>query len=266
MEVLHWLGIDWDTPEHDVLVQSKDLEPYRRAMRSLAARGMVYPCTLSRTEIEAAASAPQDGAHDIPYPSRLRPPLQSLDFDEIEADSATNWRFAVPAGDILVRDRFAGNRTFDIGAIVGDFVVWTKRRHPSYQLAVVVDDHRQGVTQVVRGDDLLDSAARQLLLYRALGYTPEPSYTHLPLVLGPDSKRLAKRHGDTRVDHYRALGVPPEAIVGLVARWSGGKVRERSRMTAKEFYESFDLTKMAAEPVLFTPEDDQWLRSHARRG
>ena len=265
MDTLRWLGIDWDTPLPEVVVQSENLEPYREAMSVLARRGLVYPCALSRTEIEAAASAPQEGSHDIPYPVHLRPRLQPLNFDEIEAESETNWRFAVPDGEIPVSDRFAGDRAFNIAAIVGDFVVWTKRRQPSYQLAVAVDDHRQGVTQVVRGDDLLDSAARQLLLYRALGYTPEPSYTHLPLVLGPDSRRLAKRHGDTRLDHYRSLGVPPEAIVGLVARWSGVNPGERAPITACEFYKAFDLTKMAASPVIFTPEDDQWLRSHARR-
>lgn len=263
---LAWLGMEWDTPAGDELVQSRDLEPYRAAMRSLARAGLVYPCSLSRGEIEAAASAPQEGAHDVPFPKHLRPRVAPADFDEIEAaagDDGTNWRFVVPDGVTPVRDACAGEREFDLQQIVGDFVVWTKRRQASYQLAVVVDDHRQGVTQVVRGNDLLDSAARQLLLYRALGYAPEPSYTHLPLVLGGDGRRLAKRHGDTRVDTYRQLGVPPEAIVGLVACWSGVQgVREP--MGAAEFARLFELRKLPARPAIFTPEDDQWLRTFAR--
>jgi glutamyl-tRNA synthetase len=271
METLGWLGIDWDTPTGEVLVQSEDLEPYRGAMRSLAALGKVYPCALSRGEIEAAASAPQEGTHEMRFPAHLRAEVRAYDFDEVEAgsgDEGTNWRFVVPEGSVGFADRFAGAQSFDISGIVGDFGVWTKRRQPSYQLAVVVDDHRQGVTQVIRGADLLDSAARQLLLYRALGYEREPLYTHLPLVLGPDGKRLAKRHGDTRVDTYRRMGVPAEAVVGLVAswcvpgsEWGGG----RQLMTSREFLDVLDLSRIAAQPIIFTPEDDEWLRSQARR-
>jgi glutamyl-tRNA synthetase len=264
---LSWLGMTWDTPAGAELVQSHDLGAYREAMRSLAGRGLVYPCTLSRAEIEAAASAPQEGTHEVPFPASLRPAARGpVDFDRVEADAGpegTNWRFVVDQGPVLVQDRFAGDRSFDVSAIVGDFVVWTKRRQPSYQLAVVVDDHRQGVTQVVRGDDLLDSAARQLLLARALGYAPEPEYTHLPLVLGSDGRRLAKRHGDTRVDSYRSLGVPAAGIVGLVAFWSGVS-GQRREMAPEELVRGFDLTKLPPHPVIFTPEDDRWLRSLAR--
>jgi glutamyl-tRNA synthetase len=124
-----------------------------------------------------------------------------------------------------------------------------------------VDDHRQGVTQVVRGDDLLDSAARQLLLYRALGYAPEPTYTHLPLVLGHDGKRLAKRHGDTRLDTYRARGVHPHRVIALVASWCGVLDRgaRPGRVSPAEFRQRFSLSTIPHTPIQFTPEDDQWL-------
>jgi len=123
------------------------------------------------------------------------------------------------------------------------------------------------VTQVVRGDDLLDSAARQLLLYRALGQSPEPTYTHLPLVIGTDGKRLAKRHGDTRIDHYRERGVAAEAVIGLVAAWSGiGDRRGPRPMTGAEFAGGFDLATLGSTPITFTAEDDQWLLSQARKG
>ena len=119
---------------------------------------------------------------------------------------------------IALTDEIAGpllHRPFDE---VGDFVVWTKRGVPAYQLAVVVDDARQHVSDVVRGDDLLPSAGRQTLLYRALDHT-SPRWWHVPLVLGEDGRRLAKRHGDTRLATYRDAGVPPERIVGLLAGW-----------------------------------------------
>jgi glutamyl-tRNA synthetase len=273
-DTLRWLGLDWDPPTHGPpdkpLIQSRDLAPYRAAMRALAARGLAYPCELTRAQVEAAASAPQEGAHDVPFPAHLRPPLAGtpLDFDQIQSAALAargepaNWRFLCPAGPVPVHDRIAGHRAFDPSAIVGDFVLWTKRDQPSYQLAVVVDDHRQGVTHVVRGDDLLDSAARQTLLYRALSLAPLPDHCHLPLVLGPDGRRLAKRHGDTRLDHYRAAGVPPDAVVGLLAHWSIPG-HPRAPTTPAEFKARFDPATMPRTPVTFSPEDDRWLRSAA---
>ena len=269
--MLAWLGMDWDAPvvgpRSNPLVQSLDLEPYRAAMRSLARHGLAYPCELSRTEIAAAASAPQEGSHDVAFPAALRPSIagQSLDFDAVQARSGggTNWRLVVEPGDIPVSDRFAGLRSFDVSAIVGDFVLWTKRDQPSYQLAVVVDDHRQGVTDVIRGDDLLDSAARQTLLYRGLALGEPPDYRHLPLVKGEDGMRLAKRHGDTRLDRYRAAGVGADRVVGLVAHWSIPGAG-RSPMTALEFMRRLDPTTIPRSPATFTAEDDRWLLAPAR--
>jgi glutamyl-tRNA synthetase len=275
-DTLRWLGIDWDAPvvgpPDSPLIQSRDLEPYRDAMRALAERGLAYPCELTRAQIEAAASAPQEGSHETPFPKHLRPAVAGapIDFDKAQADArnrdggVANWRFFCPTGDVAFTDRFAKAQSFDPSEIIGDFVLWTKRDLPSYQLAVVVDDDRQGVTQIVRGEDLLDSAARQLLLYRALGLGPEPDYWHLPLVLGSDGRRLAKRHGDTRIDHYREKGVPAEAVIGLIAHWSIPGV-PRAALSAAEFKNRFDPATMRRTSVVFTSEDDAWLLSQARR-
>jgi glutamyl-tRNA synthetase len=249
--VLGWLGMDWD---EGPLVQSADLQPYVEAMRALAARGRVYPSELTRGEIEAAASAPQEGVGESVFPASLRPEVRAREFSGGEE----NWRLVVEPGVVRFEDRFAGAQEHEPSRVVGDFVVWTKRGQPSYQLAVVVDDHRQGVTQVVRGNDLLDSAARQLLLYRALGFSPEPRYTHLPLVRGADGKRLAKRHGDTRLSHYRARGVRAERVIGLMAWWCGAVERPEA-MTAPEFAGRFRLDTMTRSDVTFRPEDDAWL-------
>lgn len=254
IRTLEWLGIDWDSGP---IVQSHDLSPYRAAMTTLAAAGLAYPCELSRAQIESAASAPQEGAHEIPFPAELRPTaIGPRRFD----DEATNWRVIVEDREIEFVDAFAGTQRHRPASTVGDFIVWTKRGQPSYQLAVVVDDHRQGVTQIVRGDDLLDSAARQIMLYQMLGYANVPRYTHLPLVKGPDGKRLAKRHGDTRVDSYRSNGVTPERLIGLIAAWCGIVPREKPvEMSAAEFRERLDLRTIPAEPIVFTAEDDRWL-------
>lgn len=280
ISTLRWLGIEWDAPaaapHAEPLVQSADLRAYRAAMRTLASRGLAYPCALTRAQVEAAASAPQEGAHDTPFPVALRPASATtpLDFDAAQ-DAAVasgsehaNWRLIVPHGPVEFNDHIAGPRSFDPSEIIGDFVLWTKRDQPSYQLAVVVDDHRQGVTHVVRGDDLLDSAARQILLYRALDLadTPPgiPAYWHLPLVLGEDGRRLAKRHGDTRLDRYRDAGVPVEAVIGLLAQWSIPGIRSRTRMSTEEFRSAFDPTTLPRTPVTFTDKDDRWLLEQSR--
>lgn len=256
IDLLQWLGIDWDTGP---TIQSRTPGPHIAAMQSLAAQGLVYPSELSRKEIEHAASAPQEGAHDIAFPASLRPSSRPASF----IDHASSWRFMVNPGPTTFIDAFAGAQSFDVSRIVGDFVIWTRRDaarpgQPAYQLAVVVDDARGHVTDIVRGDDLLDSAARQLLLYRALLLTPEPTYWHLPLVLGEDGKRLAKRHGDTRLDSYRALGVSPERVIGLVGHWCGLLSAPRP-MPLPEFRQRFDLSMIPKSPARFTREHHQWL-------
>lgn len=253
IETLAWLGLDWDAGP---VVQSSDLEPYRAAMRRLAGAGMAYRCGLSRGEIEGAASAPQEGEHEVRFPPELRPLELGGAFD----DEATNWRLVVEPGVVEVEDGLRGRVGLDPSRTVGDFVLWTKRGCPSYQLAVVVDDARQGVSEVVRGDDLLDSAGRQALLYRALGLGRGPRYVHLPLVRGPDGRRLAKRHGDTRIDSYRGAGCGPERVIGLLARWCGVGCGVEG-MTARAFAEAFDLSMLPRGDVVFNEAEDRWLRT-----
>lgn len=254
---LAWLGMDWDGP---VMRQSEDLEPYRAAMRKLAAGGWVYPSGMSRSEIESAASAPQQGSGEVAFPASMRP--EGAGRPRPFEGEEQSWRLATPAGEVVVEDRFAGVRRMDPSSTIGDFIVWTKRGTPAYQLAVVVDDARQGVTEVIRGDDLLDSAARQMRLYEALALGSPPRYTHVPLVVGPDGRRLAKRHGDTRVDQYRAAGVDPRAVIGWVARTCG---LAAERISAEELSRGLRLDMIPATAIAFGPEDDAWLRSQRVR-
>jgi len=260
LRVLEWVGIDWD---EGPLVQSADLSAHRGAMERLARAGLAYPCALTRAQIESAASAPQEGveAHDVRFPASLRPAVEARAFD----DPATNWRLVVPDRDIEFEDGFAGAQRLNPARTVGDFVVWTSRGQPAYQLAVVVDDARQGVTEIVRGDDLLDSAARQALIYEALGLAAHPGYFHVPLVVGPDGRRLAKRHGDTRVTRYREMGVRAERVLGLLGAWCGvdgaepGSQGERRERTLGELLERFGPGSIPRGPIVFTAEDERWL-------
>lgn len=259
IDILEWLGIDFDG---EPIVQSHDLEPYRNAMRRLAAMRLIYACDLTRTQIEAAASAPHAGEHELRCPPEMRPTLAdgSIDPKHQDFDAETrNYRLIVPDEEIVVHDHIAGRVMLHPFNEVGDFVVWTKRGVPAYQLAVVVDDARQGVTDVVRGNDLLPSAARQLLLYRAMGFDP-PRWWHLPLVLGHDGRRLAKRHGDTRLTAYRDAGVPAERIIALLARWSGLAMRpDETELSASDFRDRFDVSRLSRSPIVFAEEDHQWL-------
>lgn len=255
IDTLRWLGLDWD---EQAPLQSTDLAPCREAMRTLARLGVVYPCELTRAQVAAAASAPNEGEHEPRFGPELRPPGftpgRPAEFDRDDV----NWRLAVEPGETRFVDAFAGEQTHALARTTGDFVVWTSRRQPAYQLAVVVDDARQGVTEVVRGDDLLESAARQINLYRFLGLGDPPRYWHLPLVRGGDGRRLAKRHGDTRIDHYRDLGVTPERIVGLIAHWSGFSGPPRP-ISAESFSRAFDLGTMPRTDITFDETHHRWL-------
>jgi len=176
----------------------------------------------------------------------------------VDVSDSPAYRVLAPPEPIDFVDQFAGPQHIDIDAQVGDFVVATKSGLPAYQLAVVVDDARQGVTDVVRGDDLIGSAARQLWLYRQLDLTPLPNYWHLPLVLGPDGKRLAKRHGDSRLSAFRQAGVPAERVIGLIARWCG-VVASYQPMSAAQFLAGFRIEALPHSPIVFTPEEHVWL-------
>ncbi|MDP6693335.1 MAG: glutamate--tRNA ligase family protein [Phycisphaerales bacterium] len=246
--ILKWLGVEWDS---EPILQSNELEPYLDGLDKLIAGSHVYHCNLSRKEIDQAASAPH--ADDPFGRESIRPSNVQL-HNSSWNNEATNWRFIVPTKKHCVQDELLGEQTFER---LNDFVVWTKNNMPAYQLAVVIDDARQGITDVVRGNDLLESTAWQLQLYSAFAFPP-PKWWHLPLVVGEDGRRLAKRHGDTRLLTYRNSGTSPERIVGLVAKWCG-IVDDYTTLSSVEFCDRFDISTISHEDIVFSKEDDQWL-------
>lgn len=214
LDDLRWLGMDWDGPP---AIQSRDLSPYREALDSLARQDLLFRCDRSRAEIRLAASAPHAEDGETRYPPALRPPPPwPRTIDTLQA----NWRLRVEPGREAVHDQLLGDHVFDPGLEAGDLVVWTRQGVPSYQLAVVVDDARHGITDVVRGDDLLPSAARQQRVARALGL-PHARWWHVPLVYDGDGKRLAKRHGAHSLARLRADGVPAQRVIGWCAHSLG---------------------------------------------
>ncbi len=156
------------------------------------------------------------------------------------------------AQTITYDDGFRGAVSLNLREIGGDFVVWKAADTPAYQLAVMVDDAAQGITEVIRGDDLVPSTPRQLLLYRALGLAP-PTFAHVPLVVGPDGRRLAKRHGDTRLSTLREAGVSAESLLGLLA-WSCGWQDRIEPIALAELRPRFCLASIPPRPFVLTPQ------------
>ena len=220
LEDLRWFGLNWsEGPDtggpHEPYTQSRRHAHYVTAFAQLRATGALYPCTCSRRDVLAAATAPHEQADEPLYPGTCRP--ESLGAAERARRAAlpragVNWRFRVPDGaPVDFRDARFGPQRAIAGREIGDFLVWRKDDVPSYQLACVVDDDAMGITEVVRGADLLLSTFRQLLLLHALGLIP-PAYCHCPLVTDAAGVRLAKRHDALALRTLRAQGRTPEKL------------------------------------------------------
>ena len=268
IEDLKWLGFDWD----EEYVQSERKAIYRQALDVLRASRHVYPCVCSRRDVEAAQSAPHEG-EQLYYPGTCRGKFESWDAakeflaaSRVSSDSRDPgfsrtpcWRFRVSENTIVsFDDAFAGHYEQDVSRTLGDFPLARDEFGAGYTLACAVDDLLMGVTEVVRGDDLLAATPAQILLARALlgsssSLFPLPSslpaYCHVPLVVGRDGKRLAKRHGDTRIATYREQGKSPEEVLGFLAT-SCGWTEKGERVSLRDLLTRFDLGTIPHEPFM----------------
>ena len=243
-EDLRWLGLEWDDGPY---LQTPRLALYEEALQRLRLAELVYPCTCTRSDIVEAGSAPHPEHEGPAYPGTCAG-RQAAEAEFLDRPYA--WRFRVNESPVF-DDLFRGPTRIDLKSAGGDFVVWKSSSTPAYQLAVVVDDAAMGITEVVRGNDLVPSTPRQLLLYRALGYAI-PRFAHIPLVVGPDGRRLAKRHGDTRLSALRTAGVKAEALVGLLA-WSCGWLATPEPVSVRELLPLFRLNAIPHQPFVFVP-------------
>lgn len=249
IEDLRWLGLDWD---EGPFIQSRMTDRYAEALRKLP----VYPCICTRKDVETVQSAPHQGEMMF-YGGACRDRFASYEdaAAQLPQGRFPVWRFRVPDNTLLtVDDAFLGARTFDVSRMCGDFAVARSSLGAGYMLAAPVDDIYAGITEVVRGDDLLEATPCQMLIYRALGY-PSPVYRHIPLITGPDGRRLAKRHGDTRIGAFREAGVSADKIVGWLA-WTAGIIPAPVPIFAKKMIRLFDWSHVTRKTTVWTGSFD----------
>ena len=256
---LHWLGLDWDWgPDvggpHTSYVQTERTDRYRNVLQQLIDADAVYPCYCTRREVAEAASAPHEPAlfvfpamEGAIYPGTCR----MRDSQASQAEFAWRWRF--DSGEVSWTDEVLGQQLANPERQLGDFVIGKSDGTPAYQLAVVVDDYDMGVTEIVRGSDLVPSTYRQLAILRHLGWR-EPKYCHVPLIVGRDGRRLAKRHGDTRLSYLRERGIKPQILVGYLA-WTLGLLVAPKEIEAKELIGKLDWKRVSSDPTVFDLDD-----------
>lgn len=247
---LNWLGVQWDAGpdvggDEGPYLQSERTELYRDALQQLIDSGRVYPCVCTRKDIAAAADAPHASSRGTLYPGTCADWTLG---DPLPEAGTFSWRFRCGHQPIRFHDQVAGLQECVPATELGDFPITRKTGEPAYQLAVVVDDAAMGITEVVRGDDLLASTFWQLELYAALG-KPAPEFAHVPLVLGGDGRRLAKRHGDTRLSHFREQGVQADQIIQWAAE-SAGLIEPGETATHRQLIDRFDWRRVGRDEVI----------------
>ena len=216
-EDLSWLGIDWDEGPNSggaygPYNQSQRIGRYRELLEQLNSQHLIYPCRCSRKDVRESSLAPHETGDEPIYSGTCRPPLGQAASFKPSPGERVNWRFRLPENTtVRFNDGGFGKQLFQTNVDFGDFILWRHDDVPSYQLAVVADDHDMKITEIVRGADLLKCTARQILLYRALGWQV-PDFYHCPLVTDDDGQRLAKRNDALSLRAMRESGLSPEAI------------------------------------------------------
>ncbi|WP_242868781.1 glutamate--tRNA ligase [Desulfotomaculum copahuensis] len=266
LAALRWLGLDWDEGigaggPNGPYRQTERLDIYRGYAQQMLDAGLAYHCYCTEEELTAEREALLAKGEMPRYLGRCRN-LSPQERARCEAAGRRPvLRFKVPAGQtVVVHDQVRGAVSFDCDGI-GDFIIMKSDGIPTYNFAVVVDDHLMGITHVIRAEEHLPNTPRQILLYRALGW-PEPEFAHVSLILGADRTKMSKRHGATSIEQYQELGYLPEALVNFLALlgWSPGG--EDEVFSPEQLKELFTLDRVAKSPAVFDLEKLNWLNGH----
>ncbi|MEG6523920.1 glutamate--tRNA ligase [Desulfotomaculum sp. 1211_IL3151] len=266
LDALRWLGIDWDEGievggPNEPYRQTERLEVYRKLAKELVATGHAYDCYCSEEELAAEREALMEKGELPRYLGKCRS-LSPEDKAKFEAAGRPPvLRFRVPENQIItIHDYVRGQVEFESNGI-GDFIIMKSDNIPTYNFAVVVDDHDMNISHVVRAEEHLSNTPRQILIYDALGWQ-KPDFAHISLILGKDRSKMSKRHGATSIEQYQNLGYLPEALVNFLALlgWSPGG--EEEIFTLEEIKEQFTLEKVAKNPAVFDIDKLNWLNGH----
>src|SRR2546423_1391919 len=263
-DALRWLGLDWDEgPDvggpHGPYRQTERREFYREVAGDLLQRGHAYHCYCTPEELEERRKAALARGFTPGYDGRCRR-LSDEERRAFEAEGRPSAvRFAMPGRDVTVRDLVRGDAHFPASDLK-DFVIMRSDHTPTYLLAAAVDDHRMEMTHVIRGEDLLASTPRQMMILEALGATA-PRYAHLPLIVGADRQPLSKRHGAVAVEWFRERGYLPEAMFNYLALlgWSPG---EEEILPKDELVRRFDIENVQHHAAAFDPQKLEWMNGH----
>lgn len=264
IRAMRWLGLDWDEgPEvggdHGPYLQTKRFDTYAAALDKLKESGNVYPCFCTSDELAARREAVQAGGERMPDPCR------ALSRDEsqarLDAGEPCVWRLKVPEGrgTIVVHDVIHGDSEFD-SALQDDMILVRSDGSPTYNFAVVCDDVNMQMTHIIRGDDHLSNTPRQVLVYEALGY-PTPIFAHLPMICGPDGKKLSKRHGAASVEEYRDMGYLPDALFNYLALLGWAPDGETTVFSREEMGSKFTLEHISKNPSRLDIEKLEWINN-----
>ena len=260
-QVLRWLGIDWDDGPYR---QTLRFDLYAAAAADLVERGAAFRCYCTEEELAAERERRQAAGLPLIYSGRCRrlPDDERRRFEVEERPSTI--RLAMPETGTTAIDDVVRGRVEWENALLGDHVILRSNGSPTYQFANPFDDIAMGVTHVIRGEDLLSSTPRQLALYAALGADP-PIYAHLPMVLGPDRKKLSKRHGAISVEEFRDGGILPEALVNYLALVGWSYDDRTEVMSVPELVSRFTLERVNPSAGVFDPEKLEWLNGEHLR-
>jgi glutamyl-tRNA synthetase len=260
LRAMRWLGLDWDEgPEAGgdcgPYFQTARLDQYRAAAERLVAEGKAYYCFCTAQKLEADRAAAKERGDSFQGYARTCRSLDPADAQaRVDAGEPYTIRIKVPddRGDVVVRDAVHGDVTFNAKEL-DDFIIFRSDGTPTYNFATVVDDAAMGITHVIRGDDHLSNTPRQVMVYEALG-APTPTFAHISMILGPDGKKLSKRHGATSVEEYRDAGYLSDAFVNYLALLGWAPDGESTIIPRERLAREFSLDHVSKNPAIMDPK------------
>lgn len=260
---LKWLGINWDEgPEvggdYGPYYQSERFDIYRKYCQQLVDEGKAYYCFCTPEELEAQREKQRQAKQPFRYARTCRDLTPEEVKDRIDAGASYSVRLKIPAeGSVVVHDIIHGDVTFNMDQY-DDFVIMKSNGIPTYNFAVVIDDHLMGMTHVMRAEEHLSNTPKQLLVYQAFGWEP-PKFGHMSMILAPDRSKLSKRHGATSVEEFRSQGYVAEAIVNYLTLLGWGPGDEREIFSLQETVELFELEQMSKKAAVYDTKKLTWM-------